>query len=798
MRQTYDHRSIEEKWQERWEKKRVFATPTALKNPKDKWYVLDMFPYPSGSGLHVGHLLGYTGADVLARVARMQGKQVLHPMGWDAFGLPAENFAIKQGKHPAETTAANIAEFKRQFRQTGISYDWDREINTSDPAYYKWTQWLFTVLYQRNLAYRKNGLVNWCPTCQTVLANEQVITGACERCGSLVVQRELMQWYFKITDYADRLLAGLDRIEWPEKIKTMQRNWIGRSEGAQLFFTVEGFSEKIEVYTTRPETVYGATFLVLAPEHPLVPLITSSVHRAEVEKYQKEAARKNELERSYLDKEKTGVFTGAFALNPATHAQIPIWVADYVLSGYGAGAIMAVPAHDERDFAFAQAFHLPVVSVLETGGQALPFVEKAPMAVPGPFAGKLPEECMDALLKEIGGTRQVRYRLRDWLVSRQRYWGAPIPVAYDEADQEYLLPEEELPVTLPEEVEFRPNGQSPLQYAEAWKQYRDPRSGKELRREVDTLDTFVCSSWYFLRYISPRNDRAAFDKDAVRQWLPVDHYVGGAEHAVLHLLYARFITKVLYDAGYLTFDEPFQRLSSVGIILGPDHNKMSKSKGNVINPDEVITQYGADTLRMYELFMAPFDLEKPWDTQGIIGIRRFLEKFWRLREKVRDEAASPEESQILHRLTKKVTEDVADLRFNTAIAAMMEAVNQWSDQEGVSEHTFRTAIVLLNPFAPHLTEELWEAAGGDGFCSVTQWPTYDPALVKEETREYAVQINGKVRAKLTLPSDLEEKALLQAVYANTNVQRYLKDSRVLKEVVVPGRLVSLVIREKTG
>jgi leucyl-tRNA synthetase len=792
MASSYDHKQIEFKWQAAWKEKNAFATPE-VNLGDEKAYVLDFFPYPSGAGLHVGHLLGYTASDVIARKARMDGKKVLHPMGWDSFGLPAENYAIKSGVHPAISTAQNVIEFKRQFSQAGISYDWSKEMSTSTPEYYKWTQWMFSLLYERGLAYRKNGMVNWCEKDHTVLANEQVVNGRCERCDTIVIQKELRQWFFKITDYAERLLNDLDDLAWPEKIKSMQRNWIGKSEGAQLYFQVAGSEKKIELFTTRPDTVYGATYVVLAPEHPYVAELTTSEQQEAVKAYQERTSKSSELERTFLDREKTGVFTGSYAVNPATGKNVPIWIADYVLSTYGTGAIMAVPAHDERDFEFAGTFGLEIVQVIESGESPLPFTAKGILMNSGDFAGKKSEEAVDGILAQIGGERKITYRLRDWLVSRQRFWGSPIPIAYDSQGTEHLLPQDQLPVELPMDVEFLPTGQSPLAIASEWRKYVDPASGETWEREADTLDTFVCSSWYYLRFPTPQLETAAFDKEAVKNWLPVDMYIGGAEHAVLHLLYARFFTKVLFDAGYLDFEEPFTHLKNPGMILGPDNNKMSKSKGNVINPDDVVSEFGADTLRLYELFMAPFELEKPWNTKGILGVRRFLEKIWRLQDKVGTVAPSPEELTIIHRTIKKVTGDITDFRFNTAVSSMMEAVNGLSEFQSISKETYVSLITILNPFAPHITEELWQLSGQEGLCSLTGWPSYSEEYIVQSTVEYPIQINGKVRAKITVEATLNDADLLALVKEEPKVQEALAKGSLVKEIVVPGRLVSLVI-----
>ena len=785
----YSHLTIEPKWRKRWEEAKAFATPPA-NDPRPKRYILDFFPYPSGAGLHVGHLLGYTGSDVLARVARKQGMAVLHPMGWDAFGLPAENYAIKSGVHPSISTMKNIAAFKHQVDQAGISYDWDHEINSSSPEYYKWTQWAFQLLYNRGLAYKKKGLVNWCPSCQTVLANEQVVAGRCDRCGTLVAQRELEQWYLKITAYAEALLDDLEGLDWPERIKAMQRNWIGKSTGATLRFAVEDSQHSVEVFTTRPDTLYGATFLVIAPEHPLAAKIVPASHSEMVLAYQEATSRKTELERTFLEREKTGVFTGSYAHNPASGERIPIWMADYVLASYGTGAVMAVPAHDERDFVLATQFNLPIRRVI-AGDTPLPSANQGTLIDSGEFTGRLSSEVALEIAKKAGGTPTTTYRLRDWLISRQRFWGAPIPIRYRSDGTEELVPESELPIELPMDVQFLPTGQSPLATATSWNTYTV--DGVTYRRETDTIDGFLCSSWYFLRFANPHYNEGPFDPEAVAHWLPVDTYIGGAEHAVLHLLYARFFTKVLYDAGLISFKEPFKSLRNQGMILGPDHNKMSKSKGNVISPDEVVARYGADTLRVYELFMGPFDVEKPWNTSGIAGARRFLERVWRLGEKVvPGTAMTKEEAYLIHPLIAKVSYGIERLSFNTSIAAMMESLNSLSAQKEVSEGAYLKLVTLLNPFAPYLTEELWQHFGQEGFCSLAPWPAVDTAFTEVRDVEYAIQIDGKVRAKLSLPADTAESDVLAAVRSLPIISDRLIGRQVIRELVVPGRLVSLV------
>lgn len=797
----YNHLEIEPKWQQRWAENKTFATPNPV--GKEKAYILDMFPYPSGHGLHVGHLLGYTGTDVLARTARMQGKAVLHPMGWDAFGLPAENFAIKTGVHPAISTEKAVAEFKRQFNQIGTSYDWDKEMNSSHPDYYKWTQWLFQLLYKRGLAYRKDGLVNWCPSCQTVLANEQVVNGHCERCGASVEQRQLKQWYFRITEYADRLLNDLDGLDWPEKIKTMQRNWIGKSEGAEVTFHIENSEEELQIFTTRVDTIYGCTFLVMAPEHPLATRITTPEHMAEVEAYQEAAQKKNELQRTALEKDFSGVPTGAFAIHPLTGERIPIWLADFVLAHYGAGAVFA-DAHDERDFVFAKKYGIPLKATVQpTDGRDATaitnleecFTDDGVLFDSGEFSGMCSEEArarITALLESQGkGKLVTQYRLRDWLVSRQRFWGAPIPVLYDADGHEELVPEDQLPVTLPMNVAFKPTGQSPLVDAPEWRTVE--LNGKTYMREADTLDTFVCSSWYFLRFPNPTYTDGPFDPEAVKNWLAVDTYVGGAEHAVLHLLYARFFTKVLFDAGMIDFEEPFQSLRNQGMILGPDHAKMSKSKGNVVNPDDVVREFGADSIRMYEMFMGPFDLEKPWSTKGIIGVRRFLEKVWKLQDKLTEEPASPEEQRFIHKAIASVTSDIAACKFNTVVSTLMETCNGLTELSGITKDTYSKFLRILSPLAPHITEELWQELGEVGMCSLAPWPEYEEKYLQADTVEYPVQINGKVRTRLVLSASLDQKQVESAVMADSKVQEHLVGKEVRKVIVVPGRVVSLVV-----
>lgn len=808
-RRGYPFWEIEPKWQRIWEESGAYHTD--LSKVERKLYCLVMFSYPSSDRLHIGHWYNYGPTDTWARYKRMQGYNVFEPVGFDAFGLPAENYAIKTGVHPAKSTYENIQHMRRQLRRIGAMYDWKREIVTSEPSYYKWTQWIFLQLYKAGLAYRKEAPVNWCPNCRTVLANEQVIEGRCERCGTQVVRRDMEQWFFKITDYAERLLEGLDRIEWPEKTKTMQRNWIGRSEGAEIDFPVAGRDEKIRVFTTRPDTLFGATYVVLAPEHPLVDVLTAPEKREEVEEYVHQARTKSEIERLSTEREKTGVYIGADAINPATGERIPIWIADYVLLEYGTGAIMAVPAHDERDWEFARKFGLPVRVVVRPREGEPPddsaYTDPGVMVNSGEFSGLYSEEGKEritAWLEEQGmGERKVRYRLRDWLISRQRYWGAPIPIVYCERCGIVPVPEEDLPVLLPEDVDFTPkgDGRSPLATSEEFVRTTCPSCGGPAERETDTMDTFVDSSWYFLRYLSPERDDVPWDRELADRWLPVDQYVGGAEHATMHLLYARFITKVLYDLGHISFDEPFRRLFHQGVITRGGA-KMSKSKGNVVNPDEFIDQYGSDTFRCYMMFMGAYEEGGDWDDRGIQGIHRFLNRVWRLAVEYHDPSEPPlRKDQLdrrMHRTVKKVGEDLERFHFNTAISAMMEWVNDLY-QELVErpranfEAYLETLVRVLAPFAPHLGEELWRRLGHAESVFDVPWPSYDPDMAREEEIEVPVQVNGKVRARLRVPADVSQEELEKQALSHPNVQKYLGGRPPKRVIVVPGKLVSVVV-----
>lgn len=801
--EKYDPKKIEKKWQDRWASSGVFEAEE--NDRKKKYYVLDMFPYPSAQGLHVGHPLSYTATDIIARKRRMEGYDVLHPFGWDAFGLPAENYAIKVGGHPKKITDENIENFTRQIKSLGYSYDWSREVKTSSPDYYKWTQWIFLVLYKNGLAYRRKAPVNWCESCKTVLANEQVEDGRCERCKNEVIQKELEQWFFKITDYADRLLEGLDDIEWPDRIKAMQRNWIGRSEGVEISF--HGMSADksgefdVPVFTTRPDTLFGVTAVVLAPEHPLVDRITTEHEREQVMVYMKEAQGKSELERTGTgEKEKTGVFTGAYVKHPLTGGDVPVYVADYALMGYGTGAVMVVPAHDERDLAFAKKYGLEVKWVIAPPegvehDKETAYTEPGIMVNSEGFDGLTSEDAKQKIATELEskkkGARQTNYHLRDWLVSRQRYWGAPIPIIYCDVCGESPVPEEDLPVLLPDDIDFKPTGESPLKQSKSFNDVKCPKCDKSARREADTMDTFVDSSWYFLRYTDAKNEAAFADKEKIAKWCPIDIYVGGAEHAVLHLLYSRFFTKALKDAGYLDFDEPFLRLRNQGMILGEDNEKMSKSRGNVVNPDEVVDAYGADTLRLYEMFMGEFEGTKPWSTKSIIGLRRFIEKVWKKAHEERGE--TPKETErLLHKTVKKVSEDIEAFKFNTAVSAMMIFMNE---SEAVSKEDWDRFLKLLAPFAPHVAEELWEMNGHDESLTFTEWPKYDEALAVDDEVTIVVQVNGKVKDKLLLPKDTGLEDVKAKALASEYVQKVTDGKEIGRVIVVPNRLVNITTKE---
>jgi len=801
----YDPRTIEPKWQAYWEKNKTFKTYDDTSKPK--FYALDMFPYPSGAGLHVGHPEGYTATDIIARYKRMRGYNVLHPMGWDAFGLPAEQHALNTGEHPRGFTELNIANFRRQIKSLGFSYDWDREISTTDPDYYKWTQWIFLQLYKKGLAYVAEVPVNWCPALGTVLANEEVINGVSERGGHPVIRKPMRQWMLKITEYAERLLEDLEELDWPESIKEMQRNWIGKSQGAEVTFGIDGHDETFTVFTTRPDTLFGATYCVLAPEHELVGKITTDAQREAVQAYIDAAARKSDLERTDLAKEKTGVFTGAYAVNPVNGAKLPIWIADYVLAGYGTGAIMAVPAHDQRDWEFAKQYDLPIVEVVQGGDVTKEaFVGDGPHVHSGLLDGLHNEEAkakmIEWLEREGVGRAKTTYRLRDWLFSRQRYWGEPIPILHLEDGTMKPVPEEDLPLLLPDLDEIKPSGtgESPLANATDWVNTVDPETGMKARRETNTMPQWAGSCWYYLRYIDPHNDKALVDKEKERYWMPVDLYIGGAEHAVLHLLYARFWHKVLYDIGVVSTKEPFRKLVNQGMILGTNNEKMSKSRGNVINPDDIVSEYGADTLRMYEMFMGPLEATKPWNTNGVEGTYRFLSRVWRLyvgedgrlNPKITDEGGDEAFIRTWHRTIKKVTEDFENLRFNTAISQLMIFVNDAYKAEKLPRKAMNDFLQLLSPIAPHIAEELWERMGHADTITYEPWPEYDEAWTVDQEIEIVLQVNGKIVDRVKVTADATEEELERLAKESGRVRELTSGKTVRKIIVVKGKLVNIV------
>ncbi len=836
----YNPQEIEPKWQKKWADDGLYKTDMSA--AANKHYIIPMLPYPSGD-LHIGHWYNFAPTDTVARYRRMQGHNVLSTIGFDAFGLPAENAAIKRGIQPAVWTHQNIESMTKQINQIGASYDWDHSLATCDPSYYRWNQWLFLQLYKHGLAYKAKSIVNWCPKDQTVLANEQVVgdDNVCERCGTPVVQKEMEQWFFKITDFADRLLDDLDSVEWPSKVKTMQANWIGKSTGALIEFNVEDSEEKIEVFTTRPDTIYGATYMVVAPEHKILDLLSIS---DEVKKYIEQTTHKTELERKEGEKDKTGVFTGAYAINPATNEKIPIWVADYVLMGYGAGAIMAVPAHDERDWGFAREFNLTIKRVIDPDDDSpelthapvpetseppslektreakkvaiqntsMYFTSQGTMINSGKYDGMRSNVAREKMIVEFG-KEQTNYKLRDWLISRQRYWGTPIPIIYCEGCGTVPVPEKDLPVILPEDVEFELSGQSPLGSRPDFVNTKCPKCGGDAMRETDTMDTFVCSSWYFLRYLDNKNDKEPFSLDVINKWAPLDHYIGGVEHAILHLLYARFITKFLHDNYGLGFEEPFKKLTNQGIILGPDGQKMSKSRGNVVSPDEQVNSYGTDSLRLYLMFMGPYELGGPYSMGGITGTRRFLERVWSLifeYKESTDEAEGVDDQEKysnelkfhLHSTIKKVTEDLESLSFNTAISTLMSFTNQLYGLKGVLpfsavniiwKETIEDLVILLAPLAPHISEEMWQELGGSESVHKKSWPLWSDRYLDGRNKTIAVMINGKTRATFDLnPDSYSENEIIEVAKNAPRAKEYLKNKQIKKAIYVPGRLVSLV------
>ncbi|MDM8262969.1 leucine--tRNA ligase [Ligilactobacillus salivarius] len=802
---SYKHIEIEKKWQRYWEEHKTFKTTED--NDKKNYYALDMFPYPSGQGLHVGHPEGYTATDIMARMKRMQGYNVLHPMGWDAFGLPAEQYALNTGNSPREFTKKNVNNFRRQIKSLGLSYDWDREVNTTDPAYYKWTQWIFEQLYKKGLAYEAEVPVNWSPDLGTVVANEEVIDGKTERGGFPVIRKPMRQWVLKITAYADRLIDDLDDLDWPEAIKEQQRNWIGRSVGAAINFPVSGDENtKIEVFSTRPDTIFGVAALVLAPEHELVKQLTTPEHENEVEAYIEKISHKSDLERTDLAKDKTGVFTGSYVVNPVSGEKLPIWIADYVLNSYGTGAVMVVPAHDERDHEFAQKFDLPIVQVIEGGDVQKEAYTGDGVHINSDFLnGMDKEEAIDAInnwLEENGvGEKKVNYRLRDWLFSRQRYWGEPIPVIHWEDGETTLVPEDELPLYLPKATDIKPSGtgESPLANLDDWVNVVD-ENGRKGRRETNTMPQWAGSSWYFLRYIDPHNNHEVADYEKLKEWLPVNLYVGGAEHAVLHLLYARFWHKFLYDLGVVPTKEPFQKLVNQGMILGSNHEKMSKSKGNVVNPDDIVEQYGADTLRLYEMFMGPLDASIPWSEEGLGGAHKFINRVWNLlideNDNLRDRVTTINNhdlDKIYNETVKKVTEDYEAMHFNTAISQLMVFVNNAYKADSLPLEYVEGLVKLLSPVVPHITEELWSKLGHVGSIAYAKWPTYDESKLVEDVVEIVVQINGKVRQHLQVSKDANREELQALALNDERIKQELVDKEVKKVIAVPGKLVSIVV-----
>lgn len=798
----YNFKQIESKWQNIWYSQNTFAAKDDYSLPK--YYCLVEFPYPSGQGLHVGHPRSYTALDIVARKKRLEGYNVLYPMGWDAFGLPTENFAIKNHIHPAEVTKTNIAHFKQQLQSLGFSFDWTREINTTDPSYYKWTQWIFLQLYKKGLAYKKKMAVNWCTSCKCVLANEEVVNGVCERCGSEVIRKEQSQWMLKITDYADRLVKDLDTVDFIDRVKVQQRNWIGRSTGAEVDFATT-LGDTLTVYTTRPDTLFGATYMVISPEHPLIEKWADSLKNLDaVRAYQDEAAHKSDFERTELNKEKTGVkLDGVMGINPVNDTEIPIFISDYVLTSYGTGAIMAVPAHDTRDWEFAKKFDLPIIEVVagsKVGVENEAFTDCATgvMTNSSFLTGMTVEEAKTAitewLTKEGKGRQKVNFKLRDWVFSRQRYWGEPIPIVKCEKCGYVPLPEEQLPLTLPNVDSYEPTdtGESPLAKMNDWVNTTCPCCGGPAKRETDTMPQWAGSSWYFLRYMDPHNDKALVSPEAAKYWSPVDWYNGGMEHTTLHLLYSRFWHKFLYDIGVVPTPEPYQKRTSHGMILGQNGEKMSKSRGNVVNPDEIVDTYGADTMRLYEMFIGDFEKAAPWNSDSIKGCKRFIEKYWNLQEKVTDgDEYSPELEALIHKTVKKVTFDIDNLKANTAIAAMMTLVNEMT-QKGCNKAELKTLTILLNPFAPHVTEEMWQVMNYGGMVNEAKWPEYDDEKTKENSVEIVLQVMGKVRSRMTIPVDMPKDDVIAAAKQDAKIAELIDGKTIKKEIYVPGKLVNIV------
>ena len=804
MANGYDYAQIEKKWQDIWDEKQTFSAKNDYSLPK--FYGLVEFPYPSGQGLHVGHPRSYTALDIVCRKKRLEGYNVLYPMGWDAFGLPTENFAIKNHVHPAEVTKKNIANFKRQLKSLGFSFDWSREINTTDPEYYKWTQWIFLQLYKKGLAYKKKMSVNWCTSCKCVLANEEVVNGHCERCGSEVIHKEKSQWMLKITDYAEKLLEGLDNVDFIDRVKTQQRNWIGRSYGTQVKFSTN-IGDTFEVFTTRADTLFGVTYMVMSPEHPLINKWADKItNMDEVTAYRQEAAKKSDFERTELAKDKTGVkISGVTAINPVNGKEVPIFIADYVLISYGTGAIMAVPAHDTRDWEFAKKFGLPIIEVVAGGEdvQKAPYTECATgkLVNSGFLDGMSVEDAKKAIQAWLAernlGERKTNYKLRDWVFSRQRYWGEPIPIVHCDKCGYVPVPESELPLVLPNVDSYEPtdNGESPLAKMTDWVNTTCPHCGGPAHRETDTMPQWAGSSWYFLRYCDPHNDKALASPEALKYWMPVDWYNGGMEHTTLHLLYSRFWHKFLYDIGAVPTPEPYAKRTSHGMILGENGEKMSKSRGYVVNPDEIVRDYGADTMRVYEMFIGDFEKAAPWSQSSIKGSKRFLDKVWALSDKLTEgDSYRAELESAFHRTIKKVTEDIEGLKMNTAIAALMSLLNDIQGSGSINKAEFKTYLILLNPFAPHMTEELWQQAGFEGMLNEAEWPKYDEAKCADSTVEIAVQVNGKIKARINVAADISAPNAIAAAKAENAVADAINGKNIIKELYVPKKLVNIVVK----
>jgi len=812
---SYDHKSVESKWQKFWLENQTFKSEDISAN-KPKYYVLDMFPYPSGAGLHVGHALGYVATDIVARYKRMKGFNVLHPMGWDAFGLPAEQYAIKTGTHPKETTQQNVSNFKKQINSLGFSYDWSREINTTDPNYYKWTQWIFMQLYNKGLAYEQEVAVNWCPELKAVLANEEVVNGKSDIGGHPVVRLPMRQWILKITDYAESLLDGLDDLDWPENIKELQKNWIGKSEGVELGFEINGHNDTINVYTTRPDTLFGASYMVLAPEHTLIHSIVTDEQRSKVEAYIDETKKKSDFDRTEVNKDKTGVFTGSYAINPFSKEKIEIWIADYVLISYGTGAIMAVPGHDERDWEFASKYNLPIVEVVEGGDVSkAAFTAKGDakiinssndktLSMDGLTVDRAIKEAILYIEKNSIGRATVNYKLRDWLFSRQRYWGEPFPLIHKD-DSVELIQEKDLPVMLPEVENYKPSddGKSPLSLVKNWVEVKDESGNIIGLRETNTMPQWAGSCWYFLRFTDPKNENEAWSKEKENYWMPVDLYIGGQEHAVLHLLYSRFWNHVLYDLGLVSTKEPFKKLYNQGMILGDDGTKMSKSRGNVINPEEIMDEYGADSMRLYEMFMGPLNKSKPWSTKGLQGCYRFVNKLWsiivdengNLSKKIVDNDEGDKDTLFLHHQTiKKLGEDIENLHFNTAVSQLMIYCNHLQKCNTVSKKLIEELVIILSPFVPHIAEEFWSLLGQSQTISYQSWPQYSEDLIQLDEVTIAVQVNGKLRANINVSKDSNESDVISEAMSLENVKKFTSDGNIVKTIYVPNRLLNFVVQ----